>query len=55
MSRAVKKKDFSGKTLVDKEQQAQLRGTIIILDPEQSEIAQKLQIKEKGIYGMKFK
>ena len=32
-----------------------LRGRIVILNPEQSEIAQKLNIKERGIYGARFR
>ena len=31
------------------------KGRVIILQPEQSEIAQKLKIKEKGVYAIKTK
>ncbi len=31
------------------------KGRILILNPEQSEIAQKLKIKEKGAYAIKTK
>ncbi|MEK6801012.1 MAG: hypothetical protein AABY10_00675 [Nanoarchaeota archaeon] len=55
MSRAVKKKDLDGKNLLSKDELGVLRGTLIVLDAEQSEIANRLQIKEKGVYGLKFK
>ena len=55
MSRAVKIKEMEGKILVKKEDKATLRGTIIVFNPEQSEIAKRLEIKEKGFYGMRFK
>ena len=31
------------------------KGRVLILNPEQSEIAQKLKIKEKGAYAIKTK
>lgn len=31
------------------------KGRVIILNPEQSEIAQKIKIKEKGTYAIKTK
>lgn len=31
------------------------KGRVVILNPEQSEIAQKLKIKEKGVYAIKTK
>ena len=55
MSRAVKKRELDGKILLSKDELAVLRGTLIILDPEKSEIANRLEIKEKGVYGLKFK
>ena len=30
-----------------------LKGKIVILDPERSEVAQSLEIKEKGVYSVK--
>ena len=29
------------------------KGKVVILDPEKSEVAQKLKIKEKGVYAIK--
>ncbi len=29
------------------------KGRVIILNPEQSEVAQKLKVKEKGVYAIK--
>jgi len=55
MSRAVKTKDLEGKNLVKKDEKASLRGTVVVLNPEESEIAKHLEIKEKGVYGMRFK
>jgi len=55
MSRAVKKAELGGKQLLKKDEKATLRGTVVILNTEESEIAKKLEIKEKGVYGMKFK
>ena len=40
---------------VSKEELENLRGKIIILNPEQSEIAKYLGIKEKGVYGARFR
>ena len=55
MSRAVKVKELDGKVLLKKEETASLRGTIVVFDPEKSEIAKKIGAKEKGSFGMKFK
>ncbi len=32
-----------------------LRGKIVVLNPEKSEIAKNMDIKEKGVYGAKFR
>lgn len=32
-----------------------LRGKVVIIDPESSEIAKKLEIKERGVYGARFR
>jgi RNA polymerase subunit RPABC4/transcription elongation factor Spt4 len=40
---------------IPKEILENLRSRIVILNPEQSEIAQKLGIKEKGVYGTRFR
>jgi DNA-directed RNA polymerase subunit E" len=29
------------------------KGKVVIMDPEKSEVAQKLKIKEKGVYAIK--
>ena len=55
MSRAVKIKDLEDKNLVKKEELQVLRGRVFVLNPEESEIAQHLKIKEKGIFGLRFK
>lgn len=39
----------------NKETLERLKGKIIILNPEQSEIAKNLDVKEKGVYGIRFK
>lgn len=41
--------------IVSKEEFDNLRGKIIILNPNESEIAKKLDIKEKGVYGARFR
>jgi RNA polymerase subunit RPABC4/transcription elongation factor Spt4 len=55
MSRAVKVKELGGKQLLKKEEMLTLRGTVIIHNPEESIVAKNLEIKEKGVYGMRFK
>jgi RNA polymerase subunit RPABC4/transcription elongation factor Spt4 len=55
MSRAVKIRDMDGKQLVKKDEMATLRSTVIIHNPEESEIAKNLGIMEKGVFGMRFK
>lgn len=51
----VNEKGISSTKLVNKEESENLRGKIVILNPEQSEIAQKLEIKDKGVYGARFR
>lgn len=41
--------------LVSKEESENLRGKIVVLNPDESEIAKKLDIKTKGVFGAKFK
>ncbi len=41
--------------LVNKEEAESLRGKIVVLNPEESEIAKKLDIKGKGVYGARFR
>lgn len=53
MSRALKVRDFEGKKLLSKEESEGLRGTIVVLDPEKSEIAKNLKAIEKGVYSIK--
>ena len=51
----VTEKGIGNSKLVSKEESESLRGKIIILNPESSEIAQRLVIKEKGVYGARFR
>ena len=55
MAKVHKIKELDGKQVATKEETESLRGKIVILNPEQSEIAQRLEIKEKGVYGVKFR
>ena len=55
MSRAVKIAELDGKATVKKEETETLRGKIIILNADESEVAQSLEVKEKGVYGIKFR
>ncbi len=48
-------KGLGSTKLVSKEETESLRGKIVIINPEQSEIAQKLEIKNKGVYGARFR
>lgn len=41
--------------LVSKEEVENLRGKIVIIKPEESEIAKKLDIKTRGVYGARFR
>ena len=41
--------------LVSKEEVENLRGKIVIVRPEESEIAKKLDIKTRGVYGARFR
>jgi RNA polymerase subunit RPABC4/transcription elongation factor Spt4 len=51
----VGEKSISTTKLVSKEDLEKLRGKIIIINPEGSLIAEKLEIKEKGVFGAKFR
>jgi len=51
----VTEKGINSNKLVPKEEMENLRGKIVVIDPEQSEIAKKLDIKEKGVYGARFR
>ncbi|MDO8508568.1 MAG: hypothetical protein Q7S27_02690 [Nanoarchaeota archaeon] len=51
----VNEKGISGTRLVNKEDSENLRGKIVILRPEDSEIAKRLDIKDKGVYGARFR
>ena len=44
-----------GSTKVPKDVLENLRGKIVIINPEKSEIAKHLDIKEKGVYGARFR
>jgi RNA polymerase subunit RPABC4/transcription elongation factor Spt4 len=53
MSRAIKVKDLKGKKLLSKSESEGLRGNVVVLDAEKSEIAKHLDIKENGGYAIK--
>lgn len=50
----VNEKGISVSRLVSKEEMDNLRGKIVVLN-EESEIAKKLDIKHKGVYGARFR
>lgn len=51
----VNEKGISGVKMVQKDELENLRSKIIILNAEESEIAKRLGIKEKGVYGSRFR
>jgi len=51
----IGEKGIDSTRLVGKEEADNLRGKIVVLNPEQSEIAQKLGINNKGVYGARFR
>ncbi len=53
MARAIKVKELDRKKVLSKEESGGLRGNIVVLNPENSEIAKHLGITEKGVYSMK--
>lgn len=53
MPKAHKIAELDGKKVLSKEESAGLKGKIVILDPENSEAAKHLEIKEKGVYSIK--
>ena len=54
MAKAYKIFEVDGSKVKEKQElPAGLKGKVIILKPEQSEIANNLEIKEKGIYSIK--
>lgn len=55
MARAIKVSEVDGKKVATKEESEGLRGKLVILNPEKSEPAISLGIKEKGVYGIKFR
>ncbi len=59
-NKIIKIAELDGKKVASKEETESLRGKIIILNTKideagESEIAKNLDIKEKGVYGIKFK
>jgi RNA polymerase subunit RPABC4/transcription elongation factor Spt4 len=52
MGKIIKLREIDGKNTSTKEEKEKTKGTIIILNPEESEVAKSLKIKEKGIYGV---
>ena len=53
MAKIIKVRELDGKKVVDKENSTGLKGNIVVLKPEESEIAQRLKITEKGSYSIK--
>ena len=51
----IGEKGIANNKLVPKEELENLRGKIVVINPEESEIAKKLSIKEKGVYGARFR
>lgn len=51
----LNEKGIGNTRLVSKEEAENLRGKIVILKPEESEIAKNLDIKLKGVYGARFR
>ena len=48
-------KGIGSEKLASKEEMEGLRGKFVFINPEESEIAKKLDIKEKGVFGAKFR
>jgi len=56
MKAGVKKiEDSEGKNLVTKEEAEQFKGRIVILNPEESEIAKNLEITETGVFAIRLR
>lgn len=54
MAKAYKILEVDGSKVKEKQElPAGLKGKVIVLNPEQSEIAKNLEIQEKGIYSLK--
>ena len=51
----ITEKGISNTKNVSKEELENLKGKIVILKPEESEIAKNIGIKEKGVYGVRFR
>ena len=51
----LNEKGIEDKKLVSKDETENLRGKIVVINPEQSELAKNLGIKEKGVYGARFR
>ena len=59
-NKIVKITELDGKKVASKEETESLRGKIIVLNTNidgagESEIVKNLDIKEKGVYGIKFR
>ena len=59
-NKIVKIAELNGKKVASKEETESLRGKIIVLNTNidgagESEIVKNLDIKEKGVYGIKFR
>ncbi len=51
----INENGISSEKKLSKEESENLRGKMAILKPEDSEIAKNLGIKEKGVYGARFR
>jgi len=51
----VNENGISSEKKLSKEESESLRGKMVVLKPEDSEIAKNLGIKEKGVYGARFR
>lgn len=53
VQKAYKIAELDGKKPEKREEIPNLKGKIVIINPEKSEIASHLEIKEKGVYSVK--
>jgi RNA polymerase subunit RPABC4/transcription elongation factor Spt4 len=55
MEKAKKIQELNGKNVITREEAQRLRGKVVVLNPEEGEIAKHLEIKEKGVFGINFR
>lgn len=53
MAKIIRVRDLEGKKVSTKEESEGLKGNIVVLNAEKSEIAKNLKITENGAYSMK--